>query len=160
MATFTVTDTVAEAVTFTAKSTTPAVTFTTTPVVTWKAGVPSASMTTVVASAGSAAAGTSVSVTVTEKDAYGNLVTGKTVALTKSAGTHATYTPASKATTNGVAKFTVTDTAPRPSPSPPRTPHQWSPSRPPLGHLEGRPPALTKSTVVVSATTLTAGATA
>ena len=114
-------------------------------------------MTTVVASAGSAAAGTSVSVTVTEKDAYGNLVTGKTVALTKSAGTHATYTPASKATTNGVAKFTVTDTVAEAVTFTAKntTPAVTFTTTPSVTWKAG-PPALTKSTVVASSTALKA----
>ena len=148
VAVFKVTDTTAQKVTFTAKDTTDLVTLTK-PSVTWKPGAPSATKTTVVASAASTAAGTTVSVTVTEKDQYGNLVTGDTVALTKSAGAHATYTPASKATTTGVAKFTVTDTVAEAVTFTAKNTHRRSPSRPPRGHLEARDPTPTRTTVVV-----------
>ena len=158
VAKFTVTDTTAEAVTFTAKNTTPAVTFTTTPVVTWKAGTVSASASTVVASATSTTAGTKISITVTEKDQYGNLVTGKTVALTKSAGTHATYTPTSKATTTGVAKFTVTDTTAEAVTFTAKntTPAVTFTTTPTVTWKAGAP-STTKTTVVASATSTTAG---
>ena len=74
------------------------------------AAAPSATRSTVDASATSAMVGSPVTLTVTVEDAFGNQIAGDTVTVSTSPGTHATVSPPSAATSSaGVATFTVTD---------------------------------------------------
>ena len=110
-ATFKVTDTKAEGVTYTAKDTSDSITITPTATVTFTAGTVNATTSTVSANPGSVVAdGVSTStITVTLKDVNNNPVSGKTVTLTPGGG-NSTINPASATTnTSGVATFTVTD---------------------------------------------------
>ena len=115
-ATFTVKDTKAETVTYTAKDTTDNVAITQTAQVTFTAGTPTAANSTVTANPISVTAdGTTTStVTVTLEDAHNNPVSGKTVTLAQGGGS-STISPSS-ATTNGsgVATFTTKDTKAEP----------------------------------------------
>jgi Bacterial Ig-like domain (group 1) len=110
-AVFTVTDTVAEAVTLTAVDTTDSVTLTQQPSVTFQAPVVSASASTVSASPSTVASGGSTTITVTLRDQGANPqpVAGQSVTL---AGTgSAAITPTTPQTTNasGVVTFSATD---------------------------------------------------
>ncbi len=110
--TFTVTNTVAEATTYTATDTTDSVVIPATAVVTFTAGTPTAGQSTVSASAASVIANGSASstVTVTLKDAKGNPVAGKTVTLAKSGGSSVISAASGPSNSSGVVTFTVTDT--------------------------------------------------
>ncbi len=111
--TFTVTDTTAQAVTYTATDSTDNVTITDTAVVTFTPGPVTAAQSTVSASPTSVTAnGASVStVTVTLLDANSNPVSGKTVTLAQTGGGHSTISAASgTSSASGVVTFTVKDT--------------------------------------------------
>ena len=116
VATFTVKDTKAETVTYTAKDSTDNVTITQTAQVTFTAGTPTAANSTVTANPTSVTAdGTTTStITVTLEDAHNNPVSGKTVSLGQGGGS-STISPASATTSaSGVATFTVKDTKAEP----------------------------------------------
>ncbi len=110
--TFKVTDTVAEAVTYTATDTTDTITITPTATVTFTAGKPSASLSTVVASPTSIVAdgSTTSTITVTLLDANSNPVSGKTVTLTAGSGSLTISAASGPSSATGVVTFTVTDT--------------------------------------------------
>ena len=115
-ATFTVTDTVAETVYYTATDTSDGVTLTQTAPVTFTPNVADAGQSTLaVDQSPQFADGTSYStVTVTLNDAVGNPATGKTVTLAGNSGSSSVITPASSGSnvtnSSGVATFHVTDT--------------------------------------------------
>jgi adhesin/invasin len=109
VATFTVKSTVAESVTYTATDTTDSIAVTQQPGVTFTPGAVTAAQSTVAASLGSVVADNAATstITVTLKDADGNVVAGKTVALGQGAGS-STISPASTVTDgSGQAVFTV-----------------------------------------------------
>ncbi|MEI7899513.1 MAG: invasin domain 3-containing protein, partial [bacterium] len=112
--TFTVSSTKAGAPVFTATDTTDGVTVTQTAIVTFTVGAVSATQSTVAASPASVMAnGTATStITVTLKDAYTNLVAGKTVTLahTSGPGTPVITTVSGTTSDSGVATFTVKST--------------------------------------------------
>jgi len=113
VATFTVKSTTAGAPVFTATDTTDGLTVTQTATVTFTAGAVSAAQSTVGASPSSLApnGSTPSTITVTLKDAYGNLVAGKTVSLVSSRGATDTISAASGVSSaSGVVTFTVTST--------------------------------------------------
>jgi len=110
-ATFTVKDSVAEVVTYTAKDATDNITVTQTATVTFTAGTVDAGTSTVVANPTSVTAnGTSTStITVTLKDGNSNQVSGKTVSLTAGSGSSTITTVSSTTNASGQATFTVKD---------------------------------------------------
>jgi hypothetical protein len=110
--TFTVSDAVAQSVTYTATDTTDGVTITQTATVTFAPGQISASSSTISASPTTVSAnGTLYStITVTLQDSGGDAVSGATVTLSQGSG-HSTITTVTGVTnSNGQAQFTVTDT--------------------------------------------------
>ena len=115
-ATFTVTDTVAQAVTATAidSTDTPNVTLTATPTITFQAPVVSSTHSTVMASPTTVSAGNSTTITVTLRDqgtASPQPIANDTVTLAQGGG-HATVTSAATpnlSSAQGVATFTATD---------------------------------------------------
>ena len=113
MATFTVADTKAQIVTYTAKDTTDTITITQTATVTFTVGAVSASLSTVVANPTSVVAnGTASTITVTLLDANSNPVSGKTVTLAQTSGSGTPTITIVSGTTNssGQATFTVSST--------------------------------------------------
>jgi hypothetical protein len=116
-ATFTVTDTVAQTVTVTAKDTTdtPNVALTTTPTITFQAPVVSSTHSTVTANPTTVSAGNSTTITVTLRDQGAvnpQPIANDDVTLAQASG-HALITPAAtpnKTNAQGVATFTATDT--------------------------------------------------
>jgi hypothetical protein len=110
--TFTVKDATAETVTYTATDTTDSVTISQTASVIFTTAAPTASNSTVIANPISVAANGSstATITVTLKDAGGNPVSGKTVAISQGAG-HSTISGASgPSNSGGIVTFTATDT--------------------------------------------------
>jgi len=109
-ATFTVTDAMAEVVTYTAKDTTDNVTVTSTAAVTFGTIVVSGGASTVTATDSTAEANAGTSVTVTLLSAGGSPVSGKSVSLSASPSATATITPNSVVTNGaGQANFSVSD---------------------------------------------------
>ena len=110
--TFTVKDTKAEAVTYTARDTTDSVTITPTAAVTFFAGAVSATHSTVSGSPASVVAdGTTTStITVTLKDANNNPASGKAVTLAQGSGSSTVSTASGASNASGVVTFTVRDT--------------------------------------------------
>ncbi len=111
-AVFTVTNTTAETVTYTAEDTTAGVTVTQTASVTFNPGAASATQSTLAASVASVTAdGTSGStLTVTIRDVNDNPITGHTVSLTQGGGSSVIATANSTTDATGQAVFTVTNT--------------------------------------------------
>ena len=111
-ATFTVKDTVAQAVTYTAKDTTDTVTVTQTATVTFTAGAVNAGKSTVSANPISVTADgvTTSTITVTLLDASNNPVSGKTVTLSQGAGSSTISAASGSSNASGVVTFTVKDT--------------------------------------------------
>ena len=111
--TFTVSDSTAQVVTYTAIDTTDGVTVTQTATVTFAPGTVSNNRSSVTASPTSVAAdGVTIStITVTLEDSSSDVVPGETVTLTGNGGTNSVISVISGVTnSNGVATFTVTDT--------------------------------------------------
>ena len=109
VATASLTDTVAETVTLSATSAAPyAGGFVQTPKVTFTAGAPSNTTSTVIANPTTQTAGSNSTVTVSLRDQYSNLISGTTVSVSGNNSSSVTNT---SPTTNssGVATFTVTD---------------------------------------------------
>ena len=111
-AVFSVTDTVAESVTYTATDTTDSVTVTTAPSVSFTAGSVSAGTSMAVASPTSVPAdgSTKSTITVTLLDGFLNPVAGKTVSLTPAGGSSSVTTVNATTNASGQAVFSVTDT--------------------------------------------------
>ena len=113
LASFSLVDTSAETVTVGAMDTTDHITLTATVMVTFTAGAPDGTVSTLAAKPQSVPAdGTTAStITVTLLDHEASPVGGKTITLTPSTGSSSTVTPASATTTSaGVVTFSVTDT--------------------------------------------------
>ena len=112
--TFTVTDTAAQSVTYTAVDTTDGITLTQTATVTFAPGQVSASASTIGASPATLAANgvTASTITVTLQDSGGDFVSGETVTLTQGGGHSVITTVSGTTNASGVATFTVTDTTP------------------------------------------------
>jgi Invasin, domain 3/Bacterial Ig-like domain (group 1) len=110
--TFTVKNTVAQAVTYTATDTTDSVVIAQTATVTFIAGAVSAARSTVVASPASVVAdgSTTSTITVTLRDANDNPVSGKTVTLTQGAATSTISAASGPSSAGGAVTFTVTAT--------------------------------------------------
>ncbi len=110
--TFTVSDLVAEGVTYTARDTTAGVTITQTAHVTFTAGPTDAATSTVSASPDAVPAdgATQSTVTVTLLDANSNPVVGDTVTLTPNGGSSIISAASGPSNASGVVTFTVTDT--------------------------------------------------
>jgi len=111
-ATFTVKDTVAEAMTYTATDTTDSVTVSGTATVTFTAGTPTAGNSTISASPASIPAdgATTSTIAVTLKDANNNPVSGKIVTLAQGTGSSSISAASGASSTDGVVTFTVKDT--------------------------------------------------
>jgi hypothetical protein len=110
--TFLVRDAKAEAVTYTAADTTDSVTVTQTKTVTFQGGTVTAAQSTVSGSPASVVNDgvTTSTVTVTLKDALGNVVSGKTVTLAQGAGSSTISAASGTSDLNGQVTFTVKDT--------------------------------------------------
>ncbi len=112
VAAFTVKDTKAETVTYTARDTTDNVTITQTAQVTFTPGTPTAGNSTVTANPTSVTAdGTTTStITVTLEDAHNNPVSSKTVTLSQGTGSSTITTVSGTTNASGQASFTVKNT--------------------------------------------------
>ena len=110
--TFTVKDTKAEAVTYTATDSTDSIAITQKPVVTFTAGAVNATKSTVSASPGSVVAdgSTTSTITVTLLDANNNPLSGKTVTLAQGTGSSIISAASGASNASGVVTFTVKDT--------------------------------------------------
>jgi hypothetical protein len=111
VAIFTVKDNTTQNVTYTASDTTDAVTFTTTPTVTFDTGAISASLSTVSANLTSVAANgtTKSTITVTAKEANNTGIANDTITLAAGSGSSLITTVSGVTNASGVATFTVTD---------------------------------------------------
>jgi hypothetical protein len=110
VATFTVSDTKAETVTYTAKDVTDSnTTITQKPTVAYVAGLASASS-SITTNPTSGSTGSSATITVTATDANGNPEVGDSITLTAGSGSSSINTSPTTTNSSGVATFTVTDT--------------------------------------------------
>ncbi len=112
MVTFTVKDTKAETVTYTATDSTDSITVTPTAAVTFTAGAVNAGKSTVTSSPASVVAdgSTTSTITVTLLDVNSNPVSGKTVSLTAGSGSSTISAASGASNASGVVTFTVKDT--------------------------------------------------